>query len=430
MAKLAIDNLLVEQEAAIDAIFRQMNDVIAKEMVVTAKGTIDVAKTMVGVDRQIALRFGGSRPQALASQIGSLIIDYSNTARITALRESLQTSIDLTSKEIVTGRIARDRTVFRAPDLGKLEVVTPNLIADAAPTGVIRAPRSFREAVGRGEGRTVVSASTRTASTLDAVLYREEAIVDLRANYAKKLNGETTGAWWEKRYEVGQPTMRAAIARDDIFRLKPESIDALRIDVLKHPSSVVDIVAQNRVPLALDDTTRWIDPKGFRLSDRLWEAGEDVRLAIEKRIRIGAARGESFERVARDLEQYLTADFKVKRTKRGTVAPSQNPGAITKNTFGRGKGSWPARRLARQELKRAHGEMLKAAARDHPDARCLKWFLSPKHADPDGCDENTRNSSPGRPTGVYDWDDTPEYPAHICCLCSLRLTDERGRSAK
>ena len=163
---------------------------------------------------------------------------------------------------------------------------------------------------------------------------------------------------------------------------------------------------------ALDDTRSWVDPRGFTLSDRIWSARASDRAAIEGILREGIAAGEDPLLVARRLEVYLTPEGR----RLETTTPPVRRG--TPEEYRSGKGSYAARRLARTEITRAHGQATIQAAERNPFVTGVRWNLSPSHPKVDICDEHaSRDTGLGR--GVYRVRDVPRYPAHPHCLCNL-----------
>lgn len=171
---------------------------------------------------------------------------------------------------------------------------------------------------------------------------------------------------------------------------------------------------------AFDDTRTWVDPNGYRLSDRIWRARQQVREAIDRTLRTAIATGEDALVTARKLEQYLRPHLAVQRTARGRIRPGQ-PREIVTRTPGRGgAGSYPARRLARTEISRAHGQATLWAAQRTPFVRGVRWSVSARHPAPDECDRNATADN-GLGPGVYPPEAVPRYPAHPHCLCVLSL---------
>lgn len=169
-----------------------------------------------------------------------------------------------------------------------------------------------------------------------------------------------------------------------------------------------------------DDTRSWVDPNGYRLSDRIWEARQTTRGRIDDIIVGAIADGADAISTANRLEKYLNPSYAPIRNTKGKIIRDARRGIIT-NTPRDGAGSYPARRLMRTEITRAHGEATKATANALQYA--VRWRLSGSHPKPDICDSNAQDNSDGlpdkTPPGVYWAIDVPQYPAHPQDLCYL-----------
>jgi hypothetical protein len=196
----------------------------------------------------------------------------------------------------------------------------------------------------------------------------------------------------------------------------------------------IDIAREVFIPLgqagaeAFDDTRSWVDPRGYRLSDRLWRARQADRDAIDAILRGAVASGDDPLKAAKRLEDYLTPEAQLVRypadhpnpAKRGRVKPfSEQPKGVATRTPRSGMGNYAARRLARTEVTRAFGKATIQAAEFNPFVEGLKWNLSGAHSKPDECDSKARRSSRGMEPGVYTVRDVPSYPTHPNCRCYL-----------
>jgi hypothetical protein len=169
--------------------------------------------------------------------------------------------------------------------------------------------------------------------------------------------------------------------------------------------------------LGMDDTRKWVDPKGYRLSDRLWNQRADIRAKIEEEIRKSIALGEDAIRASKRMEKYLNPAHAPLRTVDGRVIKDGRKGVLTSKPRG-GTGSYPARRLMRTETTRAHGQAQLILAEKFPSV--VRWALSPSHPEIDICDDYAdRDEGYGR--GRYLPRNAPRYPAHPHCLCTLRI---------
>lgn len=154
-----------------------------------------------------------------------------------------------------------------------------------------------------------------------------------------------------------------------------------------------------------DDTRTWIDPNGQTLSDRVWQARTAVREQIDRVLVHAVATGQDALETANILEQYL--------------APGERNAVRTLWPGRAGMGSYPARRLARTEVTRAHGQAILFAAVRNPFVRGVRWTLSKRHPEPDECDEHAERDAHGLGPGVYPPRKVPRYPSHPQDLCFL-----------
>ncbi len=157
-----------------------------------------------------------------------------------------------------------------------------------------------------------------------------------------------------------------------------------------------------RIARSLDDTRRWVDPNGYQLSDRIWNARNAVRKAIDQEIRLAIVRGSDPRKLAQSLRQYLTPPLQGGRAIPGSPA---------------GRGAYAARRLARTELTRARAQATVTAASMIPTTRGMKWNLSNRHPAVDDCDRRATENRYGLGAGGYPLDELPRLPDHPHCLC-------------
>lgn len=167
---------------------------------------------------------------------------------------------------------------------------------------------------------------------------------------------------------------------------------------LTGPRPVLPVREQRGV---YDPFHQWVDPNGYRLSDRIWRTSIEVRSRIDRLLDYHIARGTSAVDIAELLEPFLTPQALRQRTVRpyGT------------------EGSYAARRLARTEITAAAGRATVNAAAANPFVERLQWRTSGSHPGFDICDQNARGGPNG--DGIYAIAETPPYPSHPNCLCSL-----------
>lgn len=171
-----------------------------------------------------------------------------------------------------------------------------------------------------------------------------------------------------------------------------------------------------------DDTRLWVDPNGYTLSDRIWNQKTANLTWIDDQIQEALRNGDDAIDLARKLETGLHPALQPVRTANGRIVDTGAKGVLTSTPRG-GRGSYSARRLARTEITRAHGQTTDRSAEALGVE--VRWALSNRHPKQDICDENARGSSPGRPMGVYSVKECPPYPAHPHCLCTKTTFDDR-----
>lgn len=158
-------------------------------------------------------------------------------------------------------------------------------------------------------------------------------------------------------------------------------------------------------PLANYDAPHtWVDPNGYRLSDRIWRAGQTTRLKIDALLTDGIRTGRGALQMAQDLEAFLL--------------PTQT--LRTKKPYGT-DASYPAMVLARSEISRAASEATFAASRANPFVSGMDWRLSARHPKVDICDSlATIGMSGERIKDPYPLEGAPMVVAdsHPQCLCA------------
>lgn len=142
----------------------------------------------------------------------------------------------------------------------------------------------------------------------------------------------------------------------------------------------------------------WVDPNGYRLSDRVWNVAATERAKLDAYLDDAIKQGKGALAMSKELVQFLD--------------PSQ-PVLKTSKPYGT-KASFDAMRLARTEITRAHDQAQKTSAAMNPFVVGLKWVLSPRHPKPDICDSYARGGPNG--DGVYPIEECPGLP-HPQCLC-------------
>jgi hypothetical protein len=173
-----------------------------------------------------------------------------------------------------------------------------------------------------------------------------------------------------------------------------------------------------------DPNRRWVDPKGYRLSDRVWKGGREVRREIDRVLRDGIRKGESAVDLAARLERYLNPDKAPLTYRRNGQIVRRN---VTRTPYGKAGSSF-ARSLARTEITKAHGAAVIESAKVTPGVLGVRWRLSAGHSEIDQCDDNATQDRYGLGPGVYPPRDVPRYPNHPQDVCAL-LPEVASREA-
>lgn len=179
-------------------------------------------------------------------------------------------------------------------------------------------------------------------------------------------------------------------------------------------------IERARRAAAFDPNRRWVSEDGYRLSDRLWQAKKWTRDQIDQCLKDAIAKGEDALITAKKLEQFLDPAYAPIRTTKGRMVRNQRRAVVTSAPYRGGSGSFPARRLARTEITRAHGAGTIATAQTTPFATGVRWSLSGRHPKADVCDANA-NHDEGLGRGVWPTGNVPPYPEHPQDLCTLSV---------
>lgn len=288
---------------------------------------------------------------------------------------------------------------------------------------VVAALRSLTGAMTQERRRSLMLAVDREvavvfgatqAAAITAQLFRTlSAELTVTANVPAVRAAQTVKAIVERRDPALWQTIRAKASR--------ESADGFLRVVALTDGPQVDAERMLRAR-SLDPQRRWVKgkdgkPAPYRLSDRVWRLGKETRTAIDDRLRVGIARGEDALTIADDLVSYLrldqqpeiiTVDGKVIRRRNLTATPGRG-----------GYGSYQARRLARTEVTRVHGQATIEMMRVTPGGKGIRWRLSGSHPEQDICNDHASADLYGLGAGVYPVNSVPPYPNHPMDLCVL-----------
>jgi hypothetical protein len=161
-------------------------------------------------------------------------------------------------------------------------------------------------------------------------------------------------------------------------------------------------------PLAqYDPFHTWVDPRGYRLSDRVWQLSVRSRTQIDQLVADGIRTGRPSLAIARELEQHLLP---------GRTGRTNRPYGTYVST--------DAIRLARTEIARAHASASIAAGRSNPFVSGFDWALSAQHPKFDICDRIATVGMDGErladPYPADGYVPQPVVDSHPQCLCRIQ----------
>lgn len=179
-----------------------------------------------------------------------------------------------------------------------------------------------------------------------------------------------------------------------IVRVSPQAESVLRRTALFRPN-----------PLAqFERAHTWVDPNGYRLSDRIWRTAGSTRRKLDAflddAIRTGRGvldlESKGAAGIARDLEQFLMP---------GRTLRTRKPYGID--------ASYDAMRLARTEVARAHAAAFEHAADMNPFVTGIGVRLSGSHSKVDICDEAAA-AGPWPKDAIPPQYQIPMHPMDMC----------------
>lgn len=288
----------------------------------------------------------------------------------------------------------RFREGFKALLKPRLAQATATLVQAAGADGVIDPAREARlvQPVGYGVLRAFVGMDERNAYAADGAtpLSPYARLINEQVAYTTVLIVRQQRDW-----------MRRHVPEDVYNWLRRAQCPA----GVREMVSVAARMLPGFVPDALatyDPLHRWIDPNGYRLSDRIWRVGFDTRQRLDALLAESIREGESALTISRKVEQFMLPGRAALRTNKPYGTDASYRGMV----------------LGRTEISRAHGEATLIAARLNPYVSGMDWALSASHPKQDVCDElATLGMGGGRLRDPYDLYSVPAYPPHPQCLC-------------
>ena len=149
----------------------------------------------------------------------------------------------------------------------------------------------------------------------------------------------------------------------------------------------------------------WVDPNGYRLSDRIWRTDGDMRARLDAMIAEQIRNGNLAFNISGLSERFMLPGRAALRTNKPYGTDASYRGMV----------------LGRTEITRAHGWATILSARLNPYVEGIDWVLSASHPKLDDCDAvATMGPGGGRLQEPYDLYSVPAYPRHPQCLCNLQ----------
>ena len=292
--------------------------------------------------------------------------------------------------------------------------VTAILVNAADADGLI--PFAQRNPIRQAVSRAVIA----FFATTDGRPYGADGIEPL-GMYPQILNTALANSQFEtimlqSRYiERAMPAQALAYLQDS--RQRGPGAEGLQVaeELLRHYRGIFF----QTYDLRYDPAHRFVDPRGYILSDRIWRSGRRARQVIDEILVRSIADGVGAVETARRLTRSLRPSRANIRTSGERIIETAREQRIQRLYWGR-RASFDAMRLARTEITAAIGRSQLAGGRANPFVDRMRWTLSPNHPRADTCDGFE---------GLHGIDDVPLYPAHAQCLCYLTPVNSRPTRA-
>lgn len=267
-------------------------------------------------------------------------------------------------------------------------------------------------------GRLFLQAATARGETGERVIPNRRSTRDglMAAIYAQVLKPYYVGEGLEPFAGTRPLSPFAQLLYDGasgMVRIEAEAQAAL-VRRLVSDEVVVDWLLSPYTPrrpvqeMSVSSFTQWLDPRGFRLAERIQRVAVEVRSRIGRFVDYHVGAGTPAPTMATKVEAFLTVGEQGKTVygNQGAVAP---------------------RVLVQHEMVKAGGDTVKAATVISPYIRGAQWLLSPAHTESDECDDYAEGGENG--DGVYPLSELPVFPAHPRCMCGLRAAPVRNPAA-
>lgn len=267
-------------------------------------------------------------------------------------------------------------------------------------------------------GRLLLQQATARGETGDRLIPNRRSTRDgiIAAIYAQVLKPYYIGSGEEPFAGVRPLSPYARLLYDGVrglVRIEAER-QAVLVRRLATDEVVVDWLLSSARPawplqeMSIVSFTQWLDPRGFRLSERIQRVAVEVRSRLARFLDYHIGQGTPAPTMATRVEAFLTTG------ERGHTPYGQ-------------QGSYAARCLVQHEVIKAGGEAVAAEGAINPYVRGAQWLLDPAHPKTDRCDVRASGGADG--DGVYPLSDMPIYPDHVNCMCHLRAVPVRNPAA-
>lgn len=194
---------------------------------------------------------------------------------------------------------------------------------------------------------------------------------------------------------------------EDVFKWlkgakRPERVrESVTMAARMNPVFAPNVLAQ------YDPLHLWVDPNGYRLSDRIWRTDNDMRARLDAMLAEQIRNGNSAFNISKKAEQFMLPGRAALRTDKPYGKDASYRGMV----------------LGRTEITRAHGEATLISGQLNPYVTGTDWVLSGSHPKMDICDQlATVDASGNRRKDPYPIGSFPAYPSHPQELCNLQNT--------
>ena len=285
-------------------------------------------------------------------------------------------------------------------------------------------------------GKVIISRTLRTTSKTPSALARKrQAVAEEIAVLRRKLNTWFRGHIWNSTL-MGIRQMEQALLpvfKDNEESHKHNLEESTRtIELLEEPLSfgLADELVKRTDPRILRNAASWLSAtkvvfdrvtkkaiQGLKPSERIWDLTKRAELDLQRLVQSGISEGRSANRIARDIEDYLSPKLFELGIQSGV--------GVYKSPFKN------AMRLARTEANRAYTFSQAAWAENKSWVKGLMITLSPAHA-PKGI-EDVCDDFAGKIVSPQEFRGLVPFHPHCMCFAVVVFEDrflETGQEQK